>query len=202
MDPFYLALLLYIAALVLAFVDLFVPSGGVLIILGGLAATACVLLGFRSSQTMGMVMLTLVVASIPAFAILAINIWPKTPIGKRVILGPPKNRAAGDRLTERKSEFVGLVVTAESPLMPAGQLRIDGKRYNAVSEGEIIEPGQNVEVIDVRERSLIVRVTSAECTVGPLAPAADEAKLSEDDENNGAKLLERPADELGLDSID
>ena len=63
MDPFYLALLLYLAALVLALVDLFVPSGGVLAILAVLSATACVLFGFRSGQIMGMSMLTLVVAS-------------------------------------------------------------------------------------------------------------------------------------------
>ncbi len=54
MDPLYLALLLYIAALALATVDLFVPSGGMWVVLATLAALACVLFGFRSGNSIGM----------------------------------------------------------------------------------------------------------------------------------------------------
>lgn len=207
MDPFYIALLLYCAALVMAVVDLFIPSGGSLAILAVLAATACVLFGFRSSQTMGMAMLTLVIASVPAFAVLAINVWPRTPIGKRVILTTPRARAARCALEEQKQHLLGLVVQLESPLMPSGQLRISGKRYNATSKGEMIEAGQNVEIIDVRQRNLIVRSTTANCTAIPQRAEPEQASDGHATEGKQQRekdgnLLDLPADEIGLDSLE
>ncbi|MEZ6076434.1 MAG: hypothetical protein R3C56_12480 [Pirellulaceae bacterium] len=86
-----MALLLYIAAIALAMVDLFVPSGGMLLVLATLAALAAVLFGFRSGNTVGMGMLTLVVATIPVFVFLAIKIWPHTPLGRRIILKLPSS---------------------------------------------------------------------------------------------------------------
>ncbi len=198
MDPFYLALLLYLAAIVLAFVDLFVPSGGVLAILAVLSATASVLFGFRSGQLMGMSMLTLVVASIPVFAILAINIWPRTPIGRRVILRAPEARPATHPSQDKRQELIGVVVQSEYALMPSGQIRIDGKRYNATTKDEIIEAGQNVEVIDVKERNLVVRSTDA----APTGKRTQSNSTETIEPANSDNLLDLPADEIGLDSID
>ena len=164
MDPFYLALLLYLTAVVLAFVDLFVPSGGMLIVLAVLTAFACVLFAFRSSTGMGMTMLTIVFASVPLFAVAAMKIWPNTPIGRRVILGTksaPKHHNDAD--TQRES-LVGTVVAAEYPLMPSGQIHISGKRYNALVRSGIIESGERVEVVSVKERNLVVKKTNAPLT--------------------------------------
>lgn len=197
MDPFYLALLLYCAAVVLAFVDLFIPSGGLLLILATAAALGSILFGFRSGTTMGMTMLTIVSASVPAFAYAAIKIWPKTPIGKRIILGLPKSEESA---TDRKhpwSDFLGKVLIAESPLMPSGQIRIGHRRYNAVAENGLIEAGQHVEIVAVKERNLVVRVTSAAVT--PAEPATSEDQVPEGLAGN---LLDLPADQLGIDSLD
>ena len=195
MDPFFVALLLYCLALVLALVDLFVPSGGMLLIMSTAAAFGAVLFGFRSGYTMGMTMLTIVVASVPAFAYAAIKIWPNTPLGKRIILSLPghKKRAKPEHETARQS-LVGSVHLAEYALMPTGQIRIGHRRYNAVAESGIIEAGQNVEIVGLKERNLVVRVTDA----SPTLPSEAEAK----GEPHHQSLLDLPADELGIDSLD
>ncbi len=220
MDPLYFALLLYVAALALAAVDLLVPSGGLLAVMAALAAFASILFGFRSSTTAGMAMLTVVIASIPVFLILAIKIWPHTPLGRRIILKLPnrvdsKPQAHSDAL----KSLVGRVLLSETGLMPMGQIRIGHRRYDAVAESGFIEAGERIKVLLVREKLLVVRATTE-----PLSPPENtntpekvqldsESRATEkdqfDSESRATKqagdersLLDRPAEELGLDSLE
>lgn len=203
MDPISLAIILYLLAIGLAFLDVFVPSGGLLVVLAAAAAVGCILFGFRAGTTAGMVMLTLVAASIPALAALAIRIWPKTPIGKRIVLGLPKTSPEINKVTNPLQEFIGKVVVAEYPLMPAGQITIDHIHINAHTESGYIDAGEKVEVIGVRERNLIVRTTSK--TLSPrsnrILGRATQALESEASVKNDS-LLDVPAEELGLNSLE
>ena len=204
MDPLYLALLLYIAAFALAIVDLFVPSGGMLLVLATLAALAAVLFGFRSGNTVGMGMLTLVVATIPVFVFLAIKIWPHTPLGRRIILKLPssKSTAAGVE-ADPLQELVGCVLLAETAFLPTGQLRVGHRRFNAMAESGFIEAGSHVRVLSVHERNLIVRATDEPLTVRAAAPHETASReLDSQNSEDGASLLDRPAEELGLDSLE
>ena len=206
MDPFYLALILYVLAVVLAVVDLFVPSGGMLILMAVLAATGSVLFGFRSGTTLGMTMLTLVVASVPVFALVAIKIWPLTPIGRRIILGLPKPRDKEQaNPPDLLQSAIGSVFLAEHALLPTGHLRIGHRRFNAVAESGIVEAGERVKVVAVRERNLIVRVTdeplSVTINLSPNPTVKADASASDEQKSN-QNLLELSAEELGLDSID
>ncbi len=205
MDPASLAIALYFVALTIAFVDVFVPSGGMLLVLAAAAAVGSILFGFRASMTMGMSMLTVVAASIPILAAFAIRIWPKTPIGKRIILGlPPETPVTPETAKTSLQDLLGKVVVAEYPLMPAGQLIIDHTHVNALADSGYIEAGERVEVIAVRERNLIVRITTK-----PLSQLFDTRLLPRNREtrdepvdSKNASLLDVPAEELGLNSLD
>lgn len=198
MDPFVIAIILYMAALALAFIDIFIPSGGMLIILSVVAAFAAILFGFQSSMSGGMTMLTLVAATVPAFAYVAIKIWPHTPIGKRMILHPPRQAAESKQdETSPQHELVGTVVLIESALMPSGQVKIGHRRWNAVMENGVAEAGQVVKVVGIRERNLIVRLSNE-----PLTALRPKKIALEEESPTAASLLELPADQLGLDSIE
>lgn len=205
MDPFYLAIILYFAALGLAFLDIFVPSAGLLLILASAIVVAAVLFAFRSSQSMGMVMLALVAATIPAFAFVALKIWPHTPIGKRIILLPPGS-AEGSKSAKSAllnlADLVGEVVVCDHDLMPAGNVKIGRRRYNAIAESGIVEASQAVEIVAVRDRSLIVRVTNKTPTLGSDLKKSVVADLHANETSPSESLLDVPADELGLESID
>lgn len=205
MDPLYLALLLYLAATALAVVDLFVPSGGMLLLLATLAAVAAVLFGFRSGHSVGMGMLTLVIATIPSFVFLAIKIWPHTPLGRRIILKLPTSEPSGAGVAaEPLQELVGCVLLAETAFLPTGQLRVGHRRFNAMAESGFIEAGSHVRVLSVHERNLIVRATDEPLTVRAAAPPRESASRELDGEKieDGSSLLDRPAEELGLDSLE
>lgn len=216
MDPFFIALLLYIVALVLAILDIFVPSGGMLVILASAAAVGAVLFGFRSSTTLGMAMLTVVAASIPVVAILTVKLWPHTPIGRRVILQLPTDGVAKHSSKQTALEnWVGFVFLADAPLLPAGQIKVGHRHLNAIAEHGIIEVGQAVKVIAVRERNLIVRATREPITVLPevtrpgqstdtppddISPS--DAPRPLDQRMTDISLLDRPAEDFGLESLD
>ena len=216
MEPFYLAILLYFLALCLAFVDLFIPSGGALIYVSGLTALASVLFGFQAGHNVGMVMLAVVFLSVPAFAFLAVRIWPLTPIGQRVIL-PAKERKEAKEEENFDEQLIGQIVETDSPLLPAGQIRILGKSRNAVARSGVIEAGQNAEIVGVKDFNLVVAATTLPVTLSsrsPIVTPGDDspkaqsgketmAKSSEADTiSESGNFLDLPAEELGLDDFD
>lgn len=216
MEPLYVAILLYFLALCLAFFDLFIPSGGALIYVSGLTALASVLFGFQAGQNVGTAMLAVVFLSVPAFAFLAVRIWPLTPIGRRVIL-PAKKREDAKQEADSDEQLIGQIVETDSPLLPAGQIRILGKSRNAVARSGVIEAGQNVEIVGVKDFNLVVVVTTLPVTLSSrspiVTPAGDassaergkeaEAKSSEAETiPEAGNLLDLPAEELGLDDLD
>lgn len=195
MTPTTIALLLYLLAVTLVVVDIFVPSGGALLVLAAVSAVGCILFGYRAGDTLGMTMVTLVAASIPILAVAALRIWPHTPIGKRIVLRPPK--AEIKNLKESNLEdLIGLVVKCDYPMLPSGQITIDRKRYNAMAEYGDIEAGQVVEIVGIRERNLIVRPSQK-----PLSVPTPQTKTTPP-ELPSQNLLETPAEDLGLDSLD
>lgn len=202
MEPFYVAILLYFAAVLLAGIDLFVPSGGMLLILGAVAAIGCVLFAFQSGQTMGMAMLTIVVATIPVFVAVAIRIWPRTPIGRRIILGLPDQHPRGEQEVSNEStnEMIGLVLEAESPIMPAGQFRYLDRFYSVAAETGFIEVGKRFEIVGFKNRNFIARETQLPLSSkdGVVSSPSNSARADLPVED----LLEIPADQLGLDALD
>lgn len=59
------------------------------------------------------------------------------------------------------SELVGKIGTAETTLHPAGRVRLDGRRYDARTEGDFVEKGKPVRVLRVEAFGLVVREVSA-----------------------------------------
>ncbi len=213
-----IAALLYFLALLLAFVDLFLPSGGALILLGIVSAVASVVFAFQQSAMAGSVMLLAVLGTIPAFAFLAVRVWPNTPIGRRVIMKPRKRSSEQDAQSRQQTEeiaaLVGKVIVADADLMPSGTILVGGKSLNAVAESGFIEAGQTCEIVRYRERQFIVRLsnksegTRAGESVDGRVPIVDETSDDAVQARNDSvrsedpSLLDVPAARLGLDSLD
>lgn len=201
MDPIFLAIILYFVAILLAAIDVFVPSGGILLILGIIAGVASIYCGFQAGLTAGLIMATVVVGTIPVFFVVAIKIWPRTPLGKRILLKPPEIPTESGKPS--LENFIGTVVVNRWPLMPMGQLQIGRQKFNAVSaDGTLIDPEQKVKVVAVRDSLLVVSPTeepvSENLDASSKADPADRQNAPESDE----ALLNRPAEELGLDQLE
>jgi membrane-bound ClpP family serine protease len=83
--------------------------------------------------------------------------------------------------------LVGADGRAVTDLLPSGDVRIEGRVYDAVSNGVAINRGQAVRVVDVNTQRLVVR---------PLS----EREVAERNQVND--VLATPLDELGIESLD
>jgi len=187
MDPWIWAVLLLLLGLGLAVLEIFFPSAGILGFLSACAILAAIVMGFQRGSTAGFVVLVVAVLGLPTVVVLGLKWWPKTAIGRKVLLMVPRSEDVlpEDPQIERLKRLIGQVGQAKCKMLPSGAIVLDGRTVDAVSEGMPIEAGQRVRVIEVRANRVVVR---------PL----DEEMPSESAEDP----LRRPIDAVGPDPFE
>jgi membrane-bound ClpP family serine protease len=184
-----IALILFALALVVFVIDLLVPSGGILLAVTGFLALGAVVFAFRHGPVSGMWMLMSTLALIPLMLFVLIYVWPKTPIGRRMIVKPER---AGEFVWSDASEadpksLIGSVGVAETEFLPRGSVKIGNRSFEAISEAGLIEAGQEVKVTRLDVGRLVV--------IPCRKPSQPERPMSE------GSGLDQPGADLGLDSI-
>lgn len=131
---------------------------GLASLLGGLGLS---LVGSGASgqmmvQAVGQVAASLVVAIVVSLVFL--RFLPRLPFGRRLVLEAELPLGTGEiRPADVDGQWIGRHGTAVSPLRPAGIAHIDDLRVDVVSQGEFIEPGEPIEVIEVDGNRVVVR---------------------------------------------
>lgn len=150
------------AAIVLMIVDVFLPTGGILVVAAGLTAIAGVICLFRHDSTAGLIGVLVLIVLAPAIMIFGLKIWPDTPLGRRIIGTPTEEEQARQRQAQeaedrRRQALLGAAGTVVIDLRPVGTVEIDGKRYDARSETFFIPAGTKVRVTALDANELRVR---------------------------------------------
>ena len=189
MSPLTWAVLTMAFGLLLIVVEMFVPSGGVIGFISFAAVVTSIVMAFQHSEYTGLGFMAVAVLGTPLLLALAFKWWPKTPLGRRLLLDLPNGDDAipADDLRKQIKQLVGRVGTAKAMMLPGGPVVVDGRTYDAVSEGMAIQPGDAVKVIEVRGTRIVVR---------PSSESVPGAALSPDDP------LNQTIDKLGLDPFD
>jgi membrane-bound ClpP family serine protease len=155
MSPIALMILLLVLGAILLAAELFLPAGGVIGVLGAAAILGAVGVGFWVNQWLGLGLTLAVLVAAPFVATGAINLWPKTPYGKKVVLSPEESRIVAPRIVP------GQAGVALTELRPAGEVRTDdGSRIEARSERGIIRAGSTVSIVGVIDGVVVVREAS------------------------------------------
>jgi membrane-bound serine protease (ClpP class) len=158
-------LILVVAGVTLLALELLVVPGfgvvGVLGIVAILASLVLSLVGPGDTATFILVAAGRVVFAL-LFALLAslvlLRFLPRLPFGRRLILERGLAAAQGyASAPESDARWLGKRGRASSPLRPAGIAEIDGQRVDVVSDGELIDAGQLVEVTRVDGNRIVVR---------------------------------------------
>jgi membrane-bound ClpP family serine protease len=179
MEPWIWAVILLALGLGLSVLEVFLPSGGIIGFLAASAILAAILVAFREGSGTGLAVLSSAMVTIPVVIALALRFWPKTAIGRRMLLSSPES----DEILPDNPRYhylkglVGRVGVAKSKMLPSGAVSIDGRTIDALSEGFPIEIGQRVRVMEARGNRVVVR------------PVTDEIP-----EDNEADPLARPID--------
>ena len=186
-----IAILLFIAALVIFAIDLMIPSGGVLVGVTACFAFAAVMVAFRHSTNTGVWMLIATLGAAPLMMWGFLELWPRTPLGRRMT-SPPDPAGEFVWSDAGKSKDVHSLIGAEGiamgEMIPSGLVQIAGQSYEAFSESGPIDAGKPVRVV----RLDIGRLVVASIRVGK----PKDAPMSD------GTGLDRPISEFDLDSID
>ncbi len=189
MDPLFWPAILLLVGLLLVVGEVFVPTGGLLGFLAVTAVLSSVLMAFfsRGLET-GLVFLSITAAAVPITLALAFRWWPKTPMGRRLLLEVRHGDEALPDSPMRRTlrDLVGKVGTASTVMLPSGGVTIGGLSIDAVSEGMAIEAGQRVRVVDVRGNRVVVR------------PVVDE----DSEGRSEGDILSQPIESLGIDPFE
>ncbi len=163
-------LILLLAAVVLLVLELFIPSGGLLSVLSGLAFVAAVISAFvYGGLAVGTMFLASMGVLVPLLLFLAIKYWPRTPIGKKILIEPPTDDEILPQNIVDRQQWLGQRGIAVTPMLPSGAIRIVGRTMDAISDGVPIEKGAAVEVHAIRGNHLVVHPSTA----APSSSASD-----------------------------
>ena len=157
-------LILLVVALGLLCLELFVPSGGLLSIISGLLFLGAIITSFVTAGSFwGGVFTCTTVSLLPIVLVLIVRWWPKTSIGKRVLIKPKPADELVPAEVQALRELIGQRGKAVTPMLPSGAIRLSGQTIDAVSEGMVIDVGTEVDVVAAKGNHLVVRpaITSA-----------------------------------------
>jgi membrane-bound serine protease (ClpP class) len=158
-------LLLAAAGVTLLLLEFFVIPGfgiagalGILALLGGLVLSMTGP-GFTAQFLMlaaARVVFALLVAL--AASLLLLRFLPRLPFGRRLVLTTGLSSASGyESAPESDHHLLGRSGVAASTLRPAGIAQIDDHRVDVVTEGDLVEAGERIEVIRVDGNRIVVR---------------------------------------------
>ncbi len=186
------AILLMVLGCMLVVLEVFIPSGGLISILSAVAFIASIVIASWESPTTGpvtgLIFAAVTVLLVPTVLAVAFKYWPRTRMGKAFLGDLPKE----DELLpeDPRRALMGRVGVARSKMLPSGAVEIDGQMVDAVTQGQAIEPGTYVIVIEVRANRVVVR------------PAGKDQRPSNQSAKDVKDMLSRPIDELGIESLE
>ncbi len=193
MEPLVWATLLLVLGMILVLMEIFLPSAGLL----GFLSVASILSGigvafYNGGAIVGFGFLFGTAIALPIVLTLAFRWFPETPIGRRLLPALPTSDDVLPDNEERRAlrGLVGKIGQAKSPMLPSGAIVVEGRIINAVSEGQPIEAGHNIRVIEVRGSRVVVRPVEEGESQTPMQSRLDDDPLS------------RPIDSLGIDFPD
>jgi len=160
---------LFGVAVVLLFLELLIPSGGLIGLLCGLAAVASVVAFFQFDTAWGVGVGLAYIVLTPIVLVFFFKLWINSPLAKIMILGGKDQDNANyeeaaevseaerrKRLAELK-QLIGAEGVTETALRPVGTIRISGQRIDGMAESGIIEANTPVVVTDVYDNQIKVR---------------------------------------------
>ena len=183
------AILLLLIGCALVVLEVLIPSGGIISILSGVAfITAIVVASWEGPTTgpiTGFVFAALTLFAVPTLVAVAFKYWPKTRMGKAFLGELPREDEVVPN--DPRRSLIGQVGVARSKMLPSGAVEINGQMVDAVTQGQAIEPGAYVVVVEVRANRVVVR------------PAGQDQRPTH---SSPQDILSRPIDELGIEPLD
>lgn len=123
---------------------------GAILLLVGIILTA-------QSITEALIMIMVILAILAAVLILVLRSATNGHLSRKLVLSEAQKKEHGYIGTEDLEFFVGKEGTVTGILRPSGIADFDGIKLDVVSEGEFIQKGVRVKIVEVEGRRIVVR---------------------------------------------
>lgn len=151
-----MTILIFIMGVTLLALEIFIPSFGVIGIIGLILSGYSVMDSFSDSR-MGVLVLVLTALAI----ILTVTIYVKLGFDRslfdRMILSNTNSSTRGYNSKTNYDNLVGKSGLSKSILRPTGRIEIDGNIYDAKSESDFISKDRNILVTRIKNGNIIVK---------------------------------------------
>ena len=148
---------LFVLAVIILVAEIFIPSHGILTIAGIAFLAVAVVKTFAHGERAGVLAMLAAAIVLPSAMILAVRIWPRTPLGRAIA---PHNPVVSTRDlavdVDAMHGMFGRLGRTLTPLRPVGTCEFDGRRFQCVAEIGMIEAGAPVQVVGIQGNSLTV----------------------------------------------
>jgi len=141
-------------------IELFVPAGGIIGLVGLGSIIASIVRTFQTQGNLvGSLFLIGAFIAIPTIFILYFKHFPRTFMGRRLILSQNQSPETGysSHTEDQYKSLKGETGTAETALRPAGSIIVKGKRFSAVTDGEFLEQGVSIRIVHIEGNRIVVR---------------------------------------------
>jgi membrane-bound ClpP family serine protease len=152
MPPTLLIIVLFAIGGILLLGELLLPTQGILGVLGVGAILFGIGKAFFVNQWLGLGLLVATLLATPFVITAAINLWPRTPLGRRLILGQ-----VDEHVVHPPRVGIGQTGVVVSPLRPLGLCEFAGDRHEARADTGEIEAGASVRVVSIDGGRIVVR---------------------------------------------
>jgi membrane-bound ClpP family serine protease len=146
-----LALILFASGLVFLAAELLLPTHGLLGLIGAGGIIAALVVCFVIDLWLGLGVFLATLVATPFAGSYAVRLWPRTPLGRRLVLQPiPPSSPA-------PTVAIGQSGVTTSELRPGGVCDFGPQRLEVFSEQGMIPAGAAVRVVAIQDNRPIVR---------------------------------------------
>jgi membrane-bound ClpP family serine protease len=157
MKEYLLPAILQVIGVIVAFIEVFIPSFGILAAIAfGLFSYSLYLIFTNISDTAGMVVVILDIILVPVLVFVWLKMLAKSPLALKKELNKQQGVVSQAKELESYIQMEGIAVT---DLRPAGIAEINMKRLDVVTDGEYIEANTAVVVREVSGNRVVVSKT-------------------------------------------
>lgn len=177
-----LAILLLVVGCGLIVAEVFIPSGGMILVLCVVTFVASIWCAYKAWWGVSTAYFTTYIAGllvlIPGVLAGVYKVLNDTKVGDRVLLAAPDLSEVTPYQNEqaRLAQLIGHAGTAVTPLVPGGMVSVAGERLHAFTEGLLVEQGGDIEVVAVRGTRVLVKPRTA--AAADLLTAADSSSTA------------------------
>lgn len=152
-------IVLLAAGLAVVFIEVFVPSGGLLSLVAGALGVSGLVCLYIHDVVWGLVGTGLAVVLVPAIVAFGFNLMPSTTMGRKLLYGESgkPEPVIPDAASNPNATLLHAEGEALTDLRPVGTIRVNGEKHEALSETSYIRAGTKIKVSSIEGSQIKVR---------------------------------------------